>query len=278
MSQCQCPLLKNAMASLLGAAALAGLLTLAGCAQTGPGAPGASPSGDMVTDSDEPEHRKRAKVRLELAVAYFEQGQTGVALDELKQALALDPVFPEAFNLRGLVYMRLSDNALAEDSFKRALVLNPRDADTQHNYGWLLCQMGRHADSERAFGQAMASAVYANRAKTLMTMGLCQARAGRTGEAEKNLARSYELDPGNPVTAYNLSQLLYQRADYERAQFYIRRLNNGEYANAETLWLGVKVERRMQNLEAMDQLAGQLKRRYPQSRELASFERGAFDE
>ena len=80
------------------------------------------------------------------------------------------------------------------------------------------------------------------------------------------------------MTTYNLTQLLYQRADYERAQFYIRRLNNGEFANAETLWLGVKVERRMQNLEAMDQLAGQLKRRYPQSRELASFERGAFDE
>lgn len=263
---------------LFGAAALVGLLTIAGCAQTGPNAPGAAPSGDLVTDSDQPEHRKRARVRLELAVAYFEQGQTAVALDELKQALALDPTSPEAFNLRGLIYMRLSENALAEESFRRALTLNPRDADTQHNYGWLLCQMGRHADSERAFGQALASAVYGNRPKTLMALGLCQARAGRPADAENSLARSYELDPGNPVTGYNLSLLLYQRADFERAQFYIRRLNNSEYANAETLWLGVKVERRMQNLEAMDQLAGQLKRRYPQSRELASFERGAFNE
>ena len=278
MSLYKLPLLKPAMVSLACAWGLAALMALAGCAQPGSGAPGVSPSGDLVTDSDEPEHRKRAKVRLELAVAYFEQGQTGVALDEVKQALALDPVFPEAFNLRGLVYMRLNDNALAEDSFRRALALNPRDADAQHNYGWLLCQMGRHTDSERAFGQAMSSALYANRAKTLMAMGLCQMRAGRPGDAEKNLARAYELDPGNPVTTYNLTQLLYQRADYERAQFYIRRLNNGEFANAETLWLGVKVERRMQNLEAMDQLAGQLKRRYPQSRELASFERGAFDE
>lgn len=278
MSLCSPPPFKQGLAFLLSACALVGMLIIGGCAQPGPGAPGTSLSGDLVTDSDEPEHRKRAKVRLELAVAYFEQGQTGVALDELKQALALDPVFPEAFNLRGLVYMRLNDNALAEDSFRRALALNPRDADAQHNYGWLLCQMGRHTDSERAFGQAMSSALYANRAKTLMAMGLCQMRAGRAGDAEKNLARAYELDPGNPVTTYNLTQLLYQRADYERAQFYIRRLNNSDLANAETLWLGVKVERRMQNLEAMDQLAGQLKRRYPQSRELASFERGAFDE
>lgn len=264
---------------VLCAAALAGALLFAGCAaQQGQQGLGTTSRGDLVTDSDEPEFRKRARVRLELAVAYFEQGQTGVALDELKQALALDANYPEALNLRGLVYMRLNDMALAEDSFRRSLALNPRDADVQHNYGWLLCQLGRHVESEQAFAQAMASAVYANRAKTLMGLGLCQIRNGKAGEAERNLARSYELDPSNPVTAYNISQLLYRRGDFERAQFYIRRLNNSELANAETLWLGVKVEKRMQNLEAMDQLASQLKKRFPLSSELGSFERGAFDE
>jgi type IV pilus assembly protein PilF len=265
----------------VGCAALAGiLLLLAGCAtqQGQGGAGGAAPRADLMTESDEPETRKRAKIRLELAVGYFEQGQTGVALDELKQALALDPAFPEAHNLRGLVYMRLNDMTVAEESFRRSLALNPRDADVLHNYGWLLCQLGRHTESELSFERAMASAVYANRAKTLMALGLCQLRSGKTGEAESSLARSYELDPGNPVTAYNLTQLLYRRGELERAQFYIRRLNNSELANAETLWLGVKVEKRMQNLEAMDQLASQLKKRYPQSRELGSYERGAFDE
>ncbi len=257
-------------------AALGGVLLLTGCAA--PQGSGTAPKGDLMTESDEPEARKRAKIRLELAVGYFEQGQTDVALDELKQALVLDPTFPEAHNLRGLVYMRLNDMGMAEESFRRSLALNPRDADVLHNYGWLLCQLGRHTESDQAFGQAMTSAIYANRAKTLMTLGLCQVRSGKIGEAEGNLARSYELDPSNPVTAYHLTQLLYRRGEMERAQFYIRRLNNSELANAETLWLGVKVEKRMQNLEAMDQLASQLKKRYPQSRELGSFERGAFDE
>jgi type IV pilus assembly protein PilF len=263
-------------ASALGCGALAGILLLVGCAA--PQGQGATPKADLMTESDEPEARKRAKIRLELAVGYFEQGQTGVALDELKQALALDPAFPEAHNLRGLVYMRLNDMAVAEESFRRSLALNPRDADVLHNYGWMLCQLGRHTESEQSFERALASAVYGNRAKTLMALGLCQLRNGKASEAESSLARSYELDPSNPVTAYNLSQLLYRRGDLERAQFYIRRLNNSELANAETLWLGVKVERRMQNLEAMDQLASQLKKRYPQSRELGSYERGAFDE
>jgi type IV pilus assembly protein PilF len=255
-----------------------GLAFLAGCAARPDGQPGSDNRADMVTTSDEPEARRRARVRLELAVGYFEQGQTTVALDELKQALNSDPTFAEAFNLRGLIYMRLNDVRLAEDSFRRALALNSRDPDTQHNYGWLLCQQARYNESLQAFAQVLTNATYGGRAKTLMAQGLCQARAGQLGEAERSLARAYELDAGNPITGYNLSNLLYQRGEFNRAQFYIRRLNNSEYANAESLWLGVKVERRMNNREAMLQLVDQLKKRFPQSRELVAYEKGAFDE
>lgn len=251
------------------------LLALAGCAA--PGGDSAA-SREILTESDEPEARKRARIRLELAAGYFEQGQTNVALDEVKQALAADPSFPDAYNLRGLIFMRLNDMRQAEENFRRAAALNPRDADVQHNYGWLLCQQGRFDESLRSFDVAMANPMYAGRAKTLMAQGLCQARAGRIAEAEKSLARSYELDAGNPVTGYNLAVLLYRRGDYPRAQFYIRRLNNSELANAETLWLGVKVERRLNDRVAMSQLAEQLRKRYPKSREAAAYERGAFDE
>lgn len=239
------------------------------------------PSGtrtDMLTESDEPESRKRARIRMELAIGYFEQGQTNVALDELKQVINADPNFPDAYNLRGLIYMRLNDVRQAEDSFRRAIALNPRDANSHHNFGWLLCQQARYPESYREFEQAMANPLYADRAKTLMALGVCQARGGQRGEAEKNLARAYELDAGNPVIGYNLASLLYQRGEFTRAQFYIRRLNNSELANAESLWLGVKVERSMNDRVAMDQLADQLKKRFPQSKEAAAYTRGAFNE
>jgi len=252
------------------------LLAMAGCAATPPGDVGSSR--DIITESDEPEARRRARIRMELAIGYFEQGQTNVALDELKQVIASDPTFPDAYNLRGLIYMRLNDMRQAEDSFRRAVALNPRDANVQHNFGWLLCQQGRYEESFRSFEVAMANPLYAGRAKTLMAQGVCQARAGRTAEAERSLARSYELDAANPVTGYNLANLLFRRGDYVRSQFYIRRLNNSDQANAETLWLGVKVERRLGDQVAMRQLGEQLKKRYPQSREATAFDRGAFDE
>ena len=251
---------------------------LTGCASNR-SASGAMPANaDLVTESDEPESRKRARLRLELATGYFEQGQINVALDELKQALIADPTYVDAYSLRGLVYMRLNDLPLAEDSFKRALAINPRDASVAHNYGWFLCQQGRFTDSFRLFGQAIANPTYPGQAKSLMTQGMCQVRAGQRVEAEQSLTKSYELDAGNPLTAYNLSLLLYERSELVRSQFYIRRLNNSELANAETLWLGIKIEQKLNNQQVVQQLASQLKRRFGQSREAAAYDRGAFNE
>lgn len=265
-------------ASLLAAAAAGSvaITLLAGCAA--PQQQDQQTGLDVVTPSDEPENRRRARIRMELASGYFSEGKPEIALDELKQVVAIDPTLPDAYNLRGLIYMRLGDNRLAEDNFRRALALNPRDANVYHNYGWLQCQSNRHVEAQRSFDTALSNPLYAGRSKTLMAQGLCQARAGQRDEAERSLARSYELDAGNPITGYNLAQLLYQRGEFERAQFYIRRLNNTDLANAESLWLGIKVEQRMRDSAALNQLSEQLRKRYPQSRERASLERRAFDE
>ena len=251
------------------------VVVLPGCAAN---LAGANMNSDRVTESDESEVHKRARLRLELALAYFDKGQTTDALDHLKQSITADPTLFEAYNLRGLIYMRLNDVPLAEESFRRALSINPKAATVQHNYGWLLCQQSRFAESTQLFSGALANPAYGERAKTWMAQGLCQMKAIQLTDAENSFLRSYELDAGNPITAYNLSQLLYQRGEFVRAQFYMRRLNNSELANAESLWLGIKVERRMENRDATAQLSAQLKKRYPQSRENLALERGAFNE
>lgn len=254
------------------------LTSTLGCASKMDGATMDGNRTDIVTDSDEPEVRRRARIRLELAVGYFEQGQTTIALDELKQSLAADPAYGEAYSLRGLIYMRLNDFRFAEESFRKAIVLNPQDSNVVHNLGWLMCLQAKYSESFELFLKALANPQYGERAKTYRALGLCQLRAGLRGEAEASLLKSHEFDAGNPVTTFNLATLMFQRGDFIRAQFYVRRLNNSEMANAESLWLGVKVERRMENRDAMLQLAGQLLKRFPQSSEAAAYQRSSFDE
>ncbi|GAA6141200.1 type IV pilus biogenesis/stability protein PilW [Hydrogenophaga sp. 5NK40-0174] len=263
------------VACMLGACAL----MVTGCATTGGGL-GATESSraEPVTESDEPEQRRRARLRLELASGYFEQGKTEIALDEVKQSLAADPTYGSAYLLRGLVYMRLRDPVRAEESFQRALRLNPRDGDALHNYGWFECQRGNYLRSIELFEEALKLPIYGGKAKTLMTKGICEVSLGRFDEAEGSFARSYELDASNPISGYNLASLLLRKGDAKRAQFYIRRINNSELANAESLWLGIRVERALGNDVAVKQLGDQLQRRYPESDELQKYKNGQFND
>jgi type IV pilus assembly protein PilF len=236
-------------------------------------------SKDRVTASDESDSSKRAGVRMELAAAYFGRGQMTTALDQVKLAIVANPNLGEAYNLRGLIYANLGDERLAEESFRRALQINPLDADTMQNFGYYLCQKKRFPEGNALFEQALAIPRYRDTPRTLLTQGVCQAQAGQLPQAEAALLRSYQLDPANPSTAVNLSEVLYKRGDFERARFYVRRVNSQpEVANAQTLWLAARIEHRLGNERAVQEFGGQLRGRFPESRESASFSRGAFDE
>ena len=237
-----------------------------------------SSSADILFSSEDTEARKRARIRLELASNYFESEQIVIALDETKQALTTDPSYADAYNMLGLIYMRLSDYDKAEESFRRALALQPRDSNIAHNYAWLLCLQKKYIEADNYFNLVFSNNNYSAVSKTLMTQGICQISSGEYLKAEKTLLRSYEIDISNPITSYNLANLFFRKNDFSRAQFYIRRLNNSEMANAETLWLGLKIERKLNDGVAMRQLADQLRKRFPGSSELSLYDSGKFND
>ncbi len=245
---------------------------LAGCVSTTTG-------GTPRAEADPADADKRARVRLELAGLYLGRGQAETALGEVERAIAAKPDMPEAYNLRGLAYATLGDLPRAEQSFQRALQLAPGNGDVMHNYGWFLCQQRRWPDAEAQFTAALALPQYRDSMRTLLAQGVCQARAGRWAEAERTLSRSYELDPSNPVTAYNLSEVLMRRGELERARFYIARINSQpELSSAQSLWLAVRIERRLGNLQGVQDFGRKLQERYPESNEVLLYERGRFDD
>lgn len=266
------PMLQR-LSGLIALAMLAVLTVLSGCA---------TPAGserELRTESDRSSAEKRARVRLELASAYFARGQANTALDEVKAALAAQPDLAEAFNLRGLIYAGMGELPLAEQSFKHALELKPRDGDTLHNYGWFLCQQRRFDAADPQFAAALVAPQYAEAARTWMARGVCQARADKWADAESSLARSFELDPANPSTAFAYAEVLYRRGAYERARFYVRRINGQpDQSNAQTLWLAARIERRMGNMGGVEDMARQLRERFPDSPEAQRLQRGRFDD
>jgi type IV pilus assembly protein PilF len=254
------------------------LVTLSGCSSSRARSKSVTGELELPTAVDDTALRRRARVRLQLAASYFESGKNAVALDEVKRVMQIDPSFPDAFNLAGLIYQALDQTDLALAHFRRAIALDKRDGSSLHNFAWLLCQQGRYGEAQSNFSSALAVPGYTDRAKTLMAQGICYVRAGNSIMAMDAFRRSYGYDNRNPVTVYNLALLLHQQRRDQQAQTYIRQLNSSNLANAQSLWLGIKVERALDNQSAMRQLGLMLLQNFGDSNEAALYEKGAFND
>lgn len=234
--------------------------------------------GGSAAPTPSTDREQAAQTRLELAAEYMRIGNTSVALEEVNTALKLNPNMTEALVVRGMIYSQRGDFASAEGDYAKVMSQRGNDPDVLHNYGWILCQQGRHAEGVAYFDKVLASPGYSTSARTWMTKGLCLQAAGNTREAKDALTKAVQYDPQNPIASYNLANMLYQAGQVADAQLYVRRLNNSPYLNAETLWLGIKIENAMGNQLGVRELGEVLVRRFPQSRELVLYERKAFYE
>ena len=136
--------------------------------------------------------------------------------------IAADPNMADAYHsMRGLIYMRMNEMGDWLGRVSSALSLNPRSG-----FGFFgklqvavvsnqaLCRIGTNVlrlpwpiqtwrAPRRGWRRAIANNVQAARA-----------------EAEASLMRALRARCCNPIVAYNLSLLLFQRGDLVRAQFY----------------------------------------------------------
>lgn len=257
---------------LLSAAVLA---LNAGCATTGPAQ---LTNNEAVSSADQSDNQRRASIRLQLAVGYYEQRQLPIALDELRQALLADPMLADAYSVRGLIYMETGENRLAEENFLQALKLAPNAPDYNNNYGWFLCQTGRERQSIAYFDNALKSRSYQSPAKALANAGVCSLKLNDTKNAERYLVQAFEQDPGNPAASVNLARVYFAQGDDKRARFYVARALKSDVMTADLLWLGIKIERKLGDRAAESSLVNQLRRRHPGSPEYAAYQRGAFNE
>jgi type IV pilus assembly protein PilF len=251
------------------------LLLAAACAGT---APPEGPSADTRTIVGEVgDPRNRARIHTDLAGAYFERGNMGVALEELRTAATADPSYAPAHSLFGLVYMELREEQLAAQSFERALRLAPNDGDINHNYGVFLCQTKREPDSIRYFMQAVKNSLYATPWRSYSAAGVCTLRANNPKEAEQYFERALRLEPDEQASLINLGQIRYRQGKLDEARRLVSRYNKLAEASAESLWLALRIERKSGQRVAEQSYANQLRRRFPGSAEYQALQRGKFD-
>jgi type IV pilus assembly protein PilF len=232
-------------------------------------------TGQIVGEVGDP--RNRARVHTELASVYYERGNYAVALDELRTAIAADSGYAQAYSMYGLVYTELKEKELAQSSFERALRLSPTDGDINHNYGWFLCQNGQPADSIKYFLQAVRNPLYQTPWRSYSAAGVCSQRSKNTQDAEEFFQRALKMDPDEPTALLHLAQIRYGQGGMEEARRLLMRYNKLVTPSAESLWLALRVERKLGERAVEQSYANQLRRRFPGSPEYQALQRGQFD-
>jgi type IV pilus assembly protein PilF len=261
----------------LRACTLACVALLSACAGGGGGS-----AQELKTASDQTAMEKRAQIRLQLAVDYYQAGKYEIALDEVKKAIAADPDYAEAYGFRALVYTAMGEKALADDNYRHALRLAPRNPDLSNNYGLFLCDAGgKPHDAMGYFETALKDPHYASPVKAMVNAGNCSLKMKNIDAAERYLLDALRIDPALPAVNSGLARVYFERRDYQRAGFFINRLTETaklDSLSPDVLWLAIRVEHVLGNRTLAASLAAQLSKRFPGSPEYAAFERGAFNE
>lgn len=221
--------------------------------------------------------RNRARIHTELASAYLERGNMGVALEELRIALSADANYAPAYGVLGLVHMELRENAVAQQQFERGLHLAPNDPDLNNNYGWFLCQTGRESQSIAYFLAALKNPLYNTPARSYVNAGLCSMKANKEQDAVDYFERALRSSPDNLQALLNLAAIQYQRGQMEAARTLVERFNRLVEPTAESLWLALRIERKLGDKTAENSMAVQLRRRFPGSPEYESMQKGRFE-
>jgi type IV pilus assembly protein PilF len=256
---------------------LAFALALGGCASPPPAPatpPQPLPPPPVTIKQQEVSPKERAKLHTELAAGYYERGRMDVAIEELGEAAKLDPNEPRIYNLYGLVYAMLGEEAKAEQNFQRALAMAPQNPDFHHNWGWYLCSSGRPREAMPEFEFALRDPLYKTPEVAMINAGRCSLALGDVAGADSYFRRAVAVAPNNPQAIYGVALVSFKLGRPDDARTWIRRLTQQPPVPPEALYLAMCIEKKSGDRGAEQSYISQLKNRYPDSAEAKAIPTG----
>ncbi len=206
---------------------------------------------------------------LNLAIAYMKERSYEKALEKLEKAKEADPNYSPVYNMFGLLYQTLGDNAQAETYFKKAININYNDSSTLNNYGRFLCQQKRIDEAEETFQRAADNPLYTTPEIAITNAGLCTYNNDRKEIAENYFREALQLNPRMPPALLMMSEISFNQNNALSARGYLQRYQQVSKHNAKSLWLGIQIENELGDKDAVSSYALSLRNNFPDSEEAA---------
>ncbi len=160
-------------------------------------------------------NRLRARLLYNRGYAYGKKGLTMKALEDLNQALELDPAFDRAYNNRGGILASLGKPARAVDDYTRAIKNNPEYAEAYYNRANARTELGQYPQAVDDYSSALK--IRPDYASAYNNRGIVYSMTGDLERAMKDYNRAIEIDKNDPVYYNNRAVSHARRNDYEKA-------------------------------------------------------------
>ena len=204
---------------------------------------------------------------LNLGIAYIKERNFEKALEKLDKAKKADPEYSPVYNVYGLLYQQLGQLNKAEENFKRAIRLNDNDSSTLNNYGRFLCQQKRIDEAETAFLQAADNPLYETPEIAITNAGLCFDNNGLKDKAVKYYREALTVNPQMSPALLKMCEISVKEQDFLAARGYLQRYEAVARHIAKSLWLGIQIENKLGDKDAVSSYALLLKNSFPESNE-----------
>jgi type IV pilus assembly protein PilF len=224
------------------------------------------------TSAQEREYEEKNKYRIadtnvRLGVGYLRQGRVEAALEKLLKALKAVPDYPEAHSSIALIYERLGETEKAGNHYRQALEIKPEDGPIHNNYAVYLCNTGKPLEAEKHFLQAIKSRGYRTLAQALENLGVCAMQIPDIEKAETYLRQALQMDKRLPGALLQMARVSYEKGRFMSGRAYLQRYQEVTAMGPEGLWLGIQVEKKLGDTNAVREYEARLFKKYPDSNE-----------
>ncbi len=220
---------------------------------------------------------KAADINMRLGLNYMQRGDYKIALEKLEKALKQNPNLPSAHNTIALLYQRLGENDKAEKHFEKAVQQQPDYSEAQNNYGVFLCQQGRYDEAEKRFLKALENPLYSSAAFAYENAGLCTEKGGAIQRAEGYFRKALQMVPSLPKSLLHMADISYQQQNYLQARAYIQRFQQAARWTPQALLMGIKIETKLADKNAVSSYKLILRSRFPDSDEMRIVNQGLVE-
>jgi len=214
------------------------------------------------------------KKRIDLGMKYLSVGKRENARWQFNKALELDKNSAEAYQGLALVHLENGELQPSREAFQKALKFadGKNRSSINVSYGKYLMETGEQRKACDYFEKGGSDFDFSRRAEALYLAGKCAQKIGNTHRIKPAFEHALNLSPNYSAVLLELAEIYFTEGDYTSAKRNLDRFEARNSTTAQSLWLGIRIEKIFGNKDKEASYALALKNRHPYSEQYLKYQ------